>query len=77
MNKIYELKRDIMAECVDADERSLCESQKLNCGTQLIMIRGAHTWGKIKGLKYSTVQVGSKYFNIPTPVLTGSLLLVS
>ena len=72
---LYEFTRDnIIAEQVDADEQALHQSQKFNRGTELTVIRGAYPWGNIKGLEYSSVQVGNHYFNIPAPVLANSIM---
>ncbi|MCU1274120.1 MAG: hypothetical protein JWO48_1551 [Bryobacterales bacterium] len=74
MDRIFTLTRDdIIAELVDADEKSLDQSQKFNSGTVLTVIRPAHPWGNVKGLEYSTVQIGGKYFNIPSRVLANSI----
>ena len=75
VNSIYELRRDnVLAECVDADERPLHQSQKLERGTELTILRGPHHWGNIKRLEYTTVQIGNKYFNVPARVLARSIV---
>jgi len=75
VNNLFELTRDnIVAECVDADERPLHQSQKFNRGTVLTIIRGAHSWGNIEGLEYSTVQIDGKYYNVPARLLANSIM---
>src|SRR5947207_59647 len=75
VNNIYELTRDhIIGERVDTDEKFLDHSQEFNSGTVLTVIRPAHPWGIVKGIEYCTVQIGDKYFNIPAPLLTKSIL---
>ena len=75
MDKIFTLTRDnIIAEQVDVDEKSLGQSLTFSRGTVLTIIRPAHRWGNVKGLDYCTVQIGGKYFNIPAPVLTSSIM---
>ena len=75
MNNIYELTRDnIIAEQVDADEKSLDHSRTFNRGTVLTVIRPAHPWGIVKGIEYCTVQIGGKYFNIAALVLAKSIM---
>jgi len=44
--------------------------------TVLTMIRPTHAWGNVKGLKYCTVQIGGKYFNILARMLRDSILLM-
>ena len=75
MDKIFTLTRDnISAELVDVDEESLGQSLTFSRGTVLTIIRPAHAWGNVKGVEYCTVQIGGKYFNIPAPVLTSSIM---
>ena len=75
MNEIFELIRDnVRAEQVDPDEKLLDESQNFNRGTVLTIVRHAHPWGIVKGLKYCTVQIGGKYFNIAALVLAKSIM---
>ena len=75
MDKIFTLTRDnIIAELVDADEKSLGQSLTFSRGTVLTIIRSAHPWGNVKGLEYCTVQIGGKYFNILARVLQESIL---
>ena len=75
MDKIFTLTRDnIIAELVDADEKSLGQSLTFSRGTVLTIIRPAHPWGNVKGLEYCTVQIGGKYFNILARVLTSSIM---
>ena len=75
MDTIFTLTRDnIIAEQVDTDEKSLGQSLTFSRGTVLTIIRPAHPWGNVKGLEYCTVQIGGKYFNIPAPVLTSSIM---
>jgi len=75
MAKVYELTRDnIVAEHVDAEEKSLGESITLNRGTVLTIVRAAHLWGGMNAIEYCTVQIGGKYFNIPALVLAGSII---
>src|SRR6266513_2831329 len=77
MDTIFTLTRDnIIAEQVDADEKSLGESLTFSRGTVLTMIRPAHAWGNVKGLEYCTVQIGGKYFNILARMLRDSILLM-
>jgi len=75
VSNIFELTRDnIRAEHVDAEDRSLGESFTFNRGTELTIVREAHAWGSVKGIEYCTVQIGGRYFNIPEPVLRGSMM---
>jgi hypothetical protein len=75
MDNIYKLTRDnVIAECVDADEKPLDRSERFDSGTVLTIIRGAHLWGNVNGLKYCTVLINGRYFNIPAPVLASSIL---
>ena len=74
MNKIFTLTRDnIIAEHIDADEKSLGQSLTFNRGTVLTIIRPSHSWGIARGIEYCTVQIGGKYFNIPARILENSI----
>ena len=74
MDNIFTLTRDgIIAELVDAEEKSLDLSQTFGRGTVLTVVRPAHVWGKVTGLEYCTVQIGGKYFNIPARILANSM----
>jgi hypothetical protein len=74
MNKVYHLTREIQAELVDANEKSLGESQAFPRGTLLTIVRGSHPWGNIKGIEYCTVQIGGKYFTTLARVLANSFI---
>jgi hypothetical protein len=74
MDNIFTLTRGgIIAELVDAEEKSLDQSQTFARGTVLTVMRPAHARGKVKGLEYCTVQIGGKYFNIPARILANSM----
>ena len=75
MDTIFTLTRDnIIAELVDADEKSLGQSLTFSRGTVLTITRPAHAWGIVKELEYCTVQIGGKYFNILAKVLKDSIM---
>ena len=75
MNKIFELTREVIAECVDARETSLGVSITLDSGMALTIVQEAHPWGIVKGLDYCTVEIDGKCFNIAALVLENSIRL--
>jgi hypothetical protein len=75
VSTVYELTRDVIAESVDAHEKSVGISITFHGGTPLTIVREAHRWGIVKGLDYCTVEIDGRHFNIAALVLENSIML--